>query len=142
MERFFRLDSYLGNVPTIEIGADASPWGNGGWLSKDGAITHYFAGPITDEDVDFLQIAAGASEGQQVLECLAVLVGVSVWADLWKHDRINLKARAHNVDALTLLLRLRPSSTAQAMIARELALHLIELSFPRLPSIRLGSLMP
>ena len=32
--------------------------------------------------------------------------------------------------ALTLLLKLRPSSAEQAIIARELALHLIEVSFP------------
>ncbi len=36
VERFFRLDAFLHHGPTIEIGIDASPWGMGGWLAKDG----------------------------------------------------------------------------------------------------------
>ena len=54
----------------------------------------------------------------------------SIWCDQWRHERINLRVRGDNVGALTLLIKLRPSSTAQAIIARELALHLIEVSFP------------
>ncbi len=50
IERYFRLDAYLRQGPTIEIGTDASPWGLGGWLSRDGVITHFFASPITAED--------------------------------------------------------------------------------------------
>ncbi len=41
-----------------------------------------------------------------------------------------MKVRGDNVGALTLLIKLRPPSAAQAIVARELALHLIEISFP------------
>jgi hypothetical protein len=130
VERFFRLDSYLRQGPVIEIGTDASPWGMGGWLSYNGTVTHYFSCPVTTDDASIYGHPIGCSTGQQVWECLAVLIGVSIWSKEWRHDRINLKVRGDNVGALTLLLKLRPSSMAQAIVARELALHLIEVSFP------------
>ena len=114
----------------MEIGTDASPWGMGGWLSIDGAITHFFACSVTASDVAIFGHDIGSSSGQQVWECLAVLIGVAIWSDQWRHERINLKVRGDNVGALTLLVKLRPSSAAQAIVARELALHLIEVSFP------------
>ena len=58
------------------------------------------------------------------------LIGVSIRCNQWRQERINLKVRGDNVGALTLLTKLRPSSAAQAIVARELALHLIEVSFP------------
>jgi hypothetical protein len=130
IERFFRLDAYLRQGPTIEIGTDASPWGLGGWLSRDGVITHFFASPITTEDQEIYSMASGTPEGQQLWECLAVLVAVDAWTKLWQEERIVLKVRGDNVGALTLLIKMRPSSPALAIVARELALRLIELSFP------------
>jgi hypothetical protein len=130
IERYFSVDSYLRRGPVVEIGTDASPWGMGGWLSVDGAITHFFACAVTSQDEAIYGHAIGSSSGQQVWECLAVLIGVCIWCDQWKHERINLKVRGDNVGALTLLIKLRPSSAAQAIVARELALHLIEVSFP------------
>lgn len=38
--------------------------------------------------------------------------------------------RGDNVGALTPLIKMRPASAKQAIIARELALRLVELSFP------------
>ena len=102
----------------------------GGWLSIDGTISHYFACPVTADDEGVFGHSIGSSSGQQVWECLAILVGVSIWSKYWRQERINLKVRGDNVGALTLLIKLRPSSAAQAIVARELALHLIEVSFP------------
>ena len=102
----------------------------GGWLSVDGTITHYYACDVSKDDAEIYGHAIGSSTGQQVWECLAFLIGVSIWSSSWKQERINLKVRGDNVGALTLLIKLRPSSAAQAIVARELALHLIEVSFP------------
>jgi hypothetical protein len=99
-------------------------------LSIDDTITHYFSCPVTPDDASIFDHEIGSSTGQQVWECLAVLIGVSIWSDQWRHDRINLRVRGDNVGALTLLIKLRPSSTALAIVARELALHLVEVSFP------------
>ena len=38
--------------------------------------------------------------------------------------------RGDNVGAVTLLIKMRPANAKQAIIARELALRLVELSFP------------
>ncbi len=130
VERCFRLDSYLRQGPVIEIGTDASPWGIGGWLSVDGFITHYFACSISPEDEKIFSVAAGIPEGQQLWDCLAVLIGIDIWCSAWKHERVCLKVRGDNVGALTLLIKMRPSSPALAIVARELALRLVEMSFP------------
>jgi hypothetical protein len=130
IERFFRLDAFLRQGPVVEIGTDASPWGLGGWLSIDGTITHYFACPISAEDQSIYSMPSGCAEGQQLWECLAVLVAIDVWSTQWQQDRIVLKVRGDNIGALTLLLKMRPATPSLAIVARELALKLIELSFP------------
>ncbi len=130
IDRFFRLDSYLRQGPVIEIGTDASPWGLGGWLSVDGVITHYFACPISDEDQSIYSIASGIADGQQLWECLAVLAAIDVWSTQWQQDRIVLKVPGDNIGALTLLLKMGPATPSLAIVARELALKLIELPFP------------
>ena len=52
IERFFSLDAFNRVGTVFETGADASPRGLGGWLSIDGAITQYFASPLTQADSD------------------------------------------------------------------------------------------
>ena len=59
-----------------------------------------------------------------------MLIGIDVWSAHWKQNRIVLKVRGDNVGALTLLLKMRPSSPSMAIVSRELALRLVELSFP------------
>ena len=132
LERFFRLDAYSGTGTAVEIGTDASPWGMGGWLTISGVITYFFSCPVDEGDVRKLGLIYGDSSSQQILECLALLIAVDLWAFLWKEDRIQLKISGDNVTALTLLIKLRPDKDCPAMgiIARELALRLAELSFP------------
>jgi hypothetical protein len=96
----------------------------------NGCITHYFACPISEEDQSIYSMASGIADGQQLWECLAVLVAIDVWSTQWQQDRIVLKVRGDNVGALTLLLKMRPATPTLAIVARELALKLIELSFP------------
>ena len=72
----------------------------------------------------------GSCTGQQLWECLAILVAIDIWANEWSQSRVVLKVRGDNVGALMLLIKMRPSNPKQAIIARELALRLVELSFP------------
>ena len=58
-----------------------------------------------------------------------MLVAIDIWATRWKQSRIVLKARGDNVGALTLLITMRPYSPEMAVIPRELALRLVDLSF-------------
>ena len=55
-----------------------------------------------------------------------------LWSTAWKQQRIVLKVKSDNVSALTVLTKMRTKKDSPeiAMIARELALHLVELSFP------------
>ena len=72
----------------------------------------------------------GSCTVQQLWECLAILVAIDIWACQWPQSRVVLKVRGDNVGALTLLIKMRPANAKQAIIARELALRLVELSFP------------
>ena len=67
---------------------------------------------------------------QQVWECLAVLAAVGMCEQLWNVSRVVLQMRADNVIALTLIVKMRPGSLAIDIVARELALRVVELSFP------------
>ena len=77
VERFFSVSAYLRQGTVVEIGTDASPWGLGGWLSINGAITHYFGCPVTPSDAEKYGFAIGDSDGQQIWERLAILVAES-----------------------------------------------------------------
>jgi hypothetical protein len=102
----------------------------GGWLQIDGRIKEYFACKVTEDDVAMFGLANGTPDGQQVWECLAVLIALDAWAHHWTDSRINLQVRSDNVTALTLLVKMRPGSPQIAIIAREIALKLVEFSFP------------
>ena len=104
--------------------------GAGGWLSIDGVITQYFASPLTQVDSDKYGLPLADACGQQVWEALAILVAIDLWSDTWKQQRIVLKVKSDNVTALTLLTKMRTSSSTLAIVARELALRLVNLSFP------------
>ena len=116
----------------VVIGTDASPFGLGGWMAVDGVLTHYFSSPITPFDLDLFGIQKGSCEGQQILECLAILVAIRLWAPK-SQERVVLKVRSDNIGALTLVVKMRPHNARQAIIARELALVFLHYSF--LPSV-------
>ena len=76
-----------------------------GGIMIDGIIKHFFACPITDEDVAVYDMPRGTADGQQRWGCLAILVAVDIWSSLWLQNRIILKVKADNVGALTLLIK-------------------------------------
>ena len=59
-----------------------------------------------------------------------MLTAIDLWSSTWKQRRIVLKITGDNGTALTLVTKMRPPSPELAIIARELALRLVELSFP------------
>ena len=131
IERFFSTDAYNRTGPIVEIGTDASPWGMGGWLSIDGIVKKFFACQLSVDDARIYdEKLDGSCTGQQLWECLAILVAIDMWAKEWSQSRVVLKIRGDNVGALFLVIKMRPANAKQAIIARELALRLVELSFP------------
>ena len=129
IQRRFDLSAYLRQGVAILIGTDASPYGLGGWISIDESILHHFYCPVSAEDQQVFQLKVGTSVGQQIWECLAMLVALRIWLPLWSRHRLNLTVKGDNIGALTLLLKMRPHSSRHAIIARELALILIECPF-------------
>ena len=128
--RIFTLEAYQRTGAQVEIGTDASPWGLGGWIAIDGKITEYVSSQITQQDVVKFGHEIGSADGQQIWECLAILVAIDSWHAKWAQQRVVLKIKGDNVAALTLLVKMRPSGPTMAIIARELALRLAVLSFP------------
>ena len=102
----------------------------GGKLTINGQVKRYYACQVSKDDEQIFGITAGAPGGQQLWECRAVLIGIDIWSSDWTQDRIILKVRGDNVGTLTMLIKMRPSSPKLAIVARELALRLVELSFP------------
>ena len=68
-------------------------------------------------------------------------MAIDLWSDQWLTDRVVLKVRSDNVSALTLLTKMRPPpardddghrvpNATMAVVARELAMRLVNMSFP------------
>ena len=104
-------------------------------------LTRYFACPLTDDDLAKYKLQRGDPKGQQLWEAMAVLVAVDMWSKNCPLERIVLSVKSDNVAALTLLVKMRPPaardadgtrvpSTTMAVVARELAMRLINMSFP------------
>ena len=129
MLRRFTQDEYLQKGPAIEIGTDASPYGMGGWLAAEGHIVKYFACPVSTDDLQIFGIEKDSCSGQQLLEALAILIALRLW--LTKTDkRVRVSVRGDNVGALSLVMKMRPSSASLAIIAREIALLTVKDAFP------------
>ena len=98
----------------LEIGTDASPWGLGGWLARDGIIVEHFSLPVASADEEVISFPIG----KQTWEALAILVALRLWQAIVLDKRVVLTITG----ALMLTSRMRPSTPSQAIIARELAL--------------------
>ena len=105
----------------------------GGLLSEEGVISKYYACQVTDDDLEIYGIERGSCKGQQVLEALAILVAMRLWHQPGSTKRTQCSVRGDNVGALTLVVKMRPASAQQAIVARELALLTAQSAFP--PSV-------
>ena len=131
--RHFEVSEYNGDGDQLEIGADASPYGLGGWIAKHGQLLEYFHGALTPQDAAMFQHRLGHCGGQQTWECLANLVAARRWENAISNRRVSLRVRGDNVGALTLVVKMRAGNAQQAIIARELALICSRAAFP--PSV-------
>ena len=86
----------------------------------------YFSCPTDDHDVALFNFERGGSEGQQVCEALAMLVGLRLWATAWKDGRATIEVKGDSISALTLVLCCRTKGQATNIIAREIALDIAE----------------
>ena len=113
----------------VAIMWDASPFGLGAVLILNGVIKEYLHDISQPFETDLLDISIGSSESQQTMEALAGLVALRIWKQHWMSARAFLALRSDNMGALTLFGRLKTSSRANSIIAREFALDLGDSSF-------------
>ena len=59
-----------------------------------------------------------------MLEALAMLVALPLWAKHWTSDRVSLAVESDNVATLTMVAKMQPHSAQMGIIARELALDI------------------
>ena len=128
--RLFRLSAFMNLGTQLSIVTDASPWGLGGYLVKNGAIVEYFSDALSADDLERFHYDAGSSDGQQTWESLAALAALRCWASHWQEDRVRLRVRGDSVTMLTAMLQLKAATRSPlTLLARELALDVAESSF-------------
>ncbi len=104
-------------------------------------VARNIATAISALDVKKFNLVIGEARGQQLWEALATFIAIDMWTKEWYQERIVLQVRSDNVAALTLLTKMRPPaakdddgtrvpSTTMAVVARELAMRLVDFSFP------------
>jgi len=86
----------------------------------------WFADGISREDRDRLGVVAGESRYQALLEGLAVLIAVRLWAPVWRGRRLGLRARSDSMAALGAVNKQRSNAPGLAAVMRELALDVSE----------------
>ena len=110
---------------TLLVTADASPWGLGAILSLlDGTIVAWLASDVTELDCQVLKITFGDCSGQAVVEALALLVALRVWAPRWTGQRVRAHIRSDSVAALGALRKLASPAPSLNAVAREAALDI------------------
>lgn len=123
IEQTYHTQYYFGEA-SFTITVDASPWGLGGFISHLGQPLGWFADQIWPEDVARLGVVIGSSASQAVLEALAILVAVRMWAPLWKSRRLTVCVRSDSITALGALNKQRSRAPRLAAVMREFALDL------------------
>ena len=107
---------------------DASPYGLGGVLFDGESPVAYFGSKLTKDDVKIHKHAIGDCAGQQIWECLVVLVAMRAWKHLWLPRKSSVTLRSDNYSALAMASRMKVPSSAN-LIGRELALLYTNASF-------------
>jgi hypothetical protein len=108
---------------------DASPWGFGSVLVEDGTIVEYIAEQVSSDDCQALDIEVGSPNGQQVLEALSMLIALRAWSSRWQQWRSTVAVRGANVTMLAIVLHFKGTSPVLNVIARELALQVVEAAY-------------
>ena len=111
--------------PQFFITADASPWGLGAVLSDaSGKPLAWMASVVTPLDCEIRSIKMGDCSAQAVLEALALLVAVRIWADKWMGANTSAHIRSDSAAALGSLEKLASPAPGINVIAREMALDI------------------
>ena len=102
-----------------------------------GAVAYFRGRPVeyiitqfTASDAERFGVAIGDNKGQQIWECLAVLVCLRTWSKFWKNSRFTIGFRGDNITSLTMTMKYKASSPGVRAIAREVAMELTLAPYP------------
>ena len=120
------LADWLGmcGIPRFRVAVDASPWGIGGILLDGSKVAAYFEDGITEEDVTRLDVIVGDAGSQSVLEGLAMLVALRLFAAPagWARARlVHLGVKSDSKAALGDAIKMASPTPALNAIGREIA---------------------
>ena len=87
----------------LTISTDASPWGIGGVLSKDGVPIAWFTDSITKLDLRRFRASLGDSALTTLWEVLALLVALRLWASRHVNEPC-IRVKADSMSALKITL--------------------------------------
>ena len=110
----------------IIITTDASPWGLGGFITRDGVCKGWFSEAIQTHDCQRFGIVVGDHRFQSLLENLALLVAVRLWLPVWKDGRLGVCLRSDSMAAIGAWKKERSVSPDINVIVREMSLDLAE----------------
>ena len=125
--RVMDVDTHYRRGDSVDITADASPYGMGSILSINGRPVEYFAIATSSADAQTLGLElAHDSSCQQAFEALVLLISLRHWKYHWANRRCCIHVRGDNIAALSLICKMQPHSPSLGIIARELALDIAD----------------
>ena len=105
------------DLPTLSF--DASPWGGGGILWKNGAPTAYTHFTWSDYTLSVVGAARGSTKGQTAFEYLTLFMVAKTFSTTLSESGALI--RGDNMGALSDALKLASTTRAMNAIAREIA---------------------
>ena len=128
LERTWMSDYFTSMGEDIKFTVDASPYGIGGVLYVRGLPEAFFYDKLHDEDEALLNTERGTADGQQMWECLSILVALRIWWTYWAERKAVVTIRSDNIAALTLGARLKITGPCN-IIGREISMLYAEASY-------------
>ena len=110
--------------PKAQVITDASPWGLGGFVLREGIVLSWFSSELTPDDVARFGWQIGEPDGQCTWEALAVLVAIRTFAEHIRDMDCVLRLRSDNVAALRLATKLASGSQKLNALGAHIALAL------------------
>ena len=108
----------------LRVSVDASPWGMGGVKWDDNWLPiEYFHTVISTEDQNLLGIKIGESAYMPVLEALAILISIRLWAS---NQEVAYACRSDALGAIQAMANLRSPNPGVNRVAAELALDIVD----------------
>ena len=111
---------------SVVITTDASPWGYGGFVMFKTKCVGHFYQAITAEDIKRFGIVVGEAKYQALVENLALLIAVRLWACFWSGQRLAIGLRSDSMAALMAWKKERSRVPAINAITREVSLDLAD----------------